>query len=135
VTNAAERIPSTESNPLVRRIERVGGRAPKADPKELSTSPTHWRASAAATALAILSLMLADCGAASTPTANGTTAAPAGDFNIVAYQGDAVLGGKQVAFSKVFDQGKPVVLNFWAGLSAVPRGGARVPEGLPGHAG
>ncbi len=79
-------------------------------------SPTHWRASAAATALAILSLLLAACGEASTPTANGTTAAPAGDFNIVAYQGDAVLGGKQVAFTKVFDQGKPVVLNFWAGL-------------------
>lgn len=78
-------------------------------------SPTHRRASAAATALAILSLLLAACGEASAPTSNGTTSAP-GDFNIVAYQGDAALGGKQVAFKKVFDQGKPVVLNFWAGL-------------------
>ncbi len=79
-------------------------------------SPTHWRASAAAPALAILSLLLAACGEASAPAPNGTTSAPAGDFNIVAYQGDAVLGGQQVAFKKVFDQGKPVVLNFWAGL-------------------
>ncbi len=79
-------------------------------------SPTRWRASAAATALAILSLLLAACGGASAPSSSGGPAAPAGDFNIVAYQGDAVLGGKQVAFKKVFDQGKPVVLNFWAGL-------------------
>jgi len=39
----------------------------------------------------------------------------AGDFSLVAYQGEAELGGKQSKFSKVFEQGKPVVLNFWAG--------------------
>ena len=39
----------------------------------------------------------------------------AGDFSLVAYQGDAELGGKQSKFSKVFEQGKPVILNFWAG--------------------
>ncbi len=38
-----------------------------------------------------------------------------GDFSIVAYQGEAELGGRQTKFSKVFEQGKPVVLNFWAG--------------------
>jgi len=38
-----------------------------------------------------------------------------GDFRIVAYQGQAVLGGKETTFDRVFDQGKPVVLNFWAG--------------------
>ncbi len=37
------------------------------------------------------------------------------DFSLVAYQGEAELGGKQSKFSKVFEQGKPVVLNFWAG--------------------
>lgn len=38
------------------------------------------------------------------------------DFNISAYQGEEFLGGKEVRFSEVVAQGKPVVLNFWAGL-------------------
>jgi len=37
------------------------------------------------------------------------------DFKIVAYQGEAILGGHESNFSKVFEQGKPVILNFWAG--------------------
>lgn len=43
---------------------------------------------------------------------------PAGerpDFKLVAYQGDDVLGGHETTFSTVFNQGKPVVLNFFAG--------------------
>ncbi len=46
---------------------------------------------------------------------NGAQGGAPGDFRIVAYQGEAVLGGKESKFSKVFEQGKPVVLNFWAG--------------------
>ncbi len=38
------------------------------------------------------------------------------DFALVAYQGEAVLGGKELAFSGILRQGKPVALNFWAGL-------------------
>jgi thiol-disulfide isomerase/thioredoxin len=38
-----------------------------------------------------------------------------GDFRIVTYQGEDVLGGKETSFHQVFQQGKPVVLNFWAG--------------------
>lgn len=38
-----------------------------------------------------------------------------GDFKLVAYQGEAILGGHEPTFSNVFRQGKPVVLNFWAG--------------------
>ena len=38
------------------------------------------------------------------------------DFEFVVYQGEDVLGGSELSFSEVFDQGKPVVLNFWAGL-------------------
>lgn len=38
------------------------------------------------------------------------------DFPITAYQGEEVLGGKEVRFSELFSQGKPVILNFWAGL-------------------
>jgi thiol-disulfide isomerase/thioredoxin len=37
------------------------------------------------------------------------------DFELVAYQGEEVFGGKSGRFSEVFKQGKPVVLNFWGG--------------------
>jgi len=52
--------------------------------------------------------------ACSTPSSQGSGGVP--DFTITAYQGEDVLGGQTVKFSKVFDNGKPVVLNFWAGL-------------------
>ena len=38
------------------------------------------------------------------------------DFELTVYQGAAALGGETVQFSDVLAQGKPVVLNFWAGL-------------------
>ncbi|GMR09868.1 MAG: hypothetical protein BMS9Abin28_0688 [Anaerolineae bacterium] len=38
------------------------------------------------------------------------------DFELVVYQGQEVLGGDIVRFQELLDQGKPVVLNFWAGL-------------------
>jgi thiol-disulfide isomerase/thioredoxin len=38
------------------------------------------------------------------------------DFQIAVYQGQDVLGGEEVDFSGVVGNGKPVVLNFWAGL-------------------
>lgn len=37
------------------------------------------------------------------------------DFELVAYQGEKLLGGERSQFSRVFRQGQPVVLNFWAG--------------------
>ena len=37
------------------------------------------------------------------------------DFEFSVYQGQELLGGAQVNFSQVLDDGKPVVLNFWAG--------------------
>ena len=40
----------------------------------------------------------------------------ASDFEFAVYQGEDVLGGSELSFSEVLDQGKPVVLNFWAGL-------------------
>jgi thiol-disulfide isomerase/thioredoxin len=38
------------------------------------------------------------------------------DFQITAYQGEEVLGGQEVLFGDLLDEGKPVVLNLWAGL-------------------
>lgn len=40
----------------------------------------------------------------------------AGGFQIVAYQGEDILGGDRVDFNSLLGTGTPVVLNFWAGL-------------------
>ncbi len=74
-------------------------------------------------------LLLAACGRSTVPR---TTASDAGeqthhptpaatpatvpDFKMAAYQGAAVLGGRETTFGRVFEHGKPIVLNFWAGL-------------------
>ena len=56
----------------------------------------------------------ADGGQAEQP-ASAAGALPA-DFRITVYQGEDSLGGQEVNLSEVLAQGKPVVLNFWAGL-------------------
>ena len=38
------------------------------------------------------------------------------DFKITVYQGEEVLGGKEIKLADLLAKGKPVVLNFWAGL-------------------
>jgi thiol-disulfide isomerase/thioredoxin len=38
------------------------------------------------------------------------------DFELELYQGESVVGGETVQFSDLLGEGKPVVLNFWAGL-------------------
>lgn len=65
--------------------------------------------------LASCTILMAACGAPASPTSPATKASGPGDFSLVAYQGEDVFGGKQSHFARVFDQGKPVVLNFWAG--------------------
>ncbi|MBI4493403.1 MAG: TlpA family protein disulfide reductase [Chloroflexi bacterium] len=62
-------------------------------------------------ALAVLSVLLAAC-ASPAPRAPATDVK---DFSLVAYQGARELGGQESTFARVFEQGKPVVLNFWAG--------------------
>lgn len=37
-------------------------------------------------------------------------------FAITAYQGQATLGGSEIDFSSLLGRGRPVILNFWAGL-------------------
>jgi thiol-disulfide isomerase/thioredoxin len=59
-------------------------------------------------------VILTACG--SLPPAGTKATGQSGDFAIVVYQGAEVFGGKQSRFARVFDQGMPVVLNFWAGL-------------------
>ncbi len=45
-----------------------------------------------------------------------TSLPPAPNFPITLYQGEEVLGGKQITLAHLWGTGKPVVLNFWAGL-------------------
>ena len=44
---------------------------------------------------------------------NGAGTASAFSFSV--YQGEEVLGGSDVKFADLLDEGKPIVLNFWAG--------------------
>lgn len=85
----------------------------------------HRQISRRSTVTGALALLLTACGgAASDPTIAGPSAAASSatdppvsvpDFKIVAYQGDALLGGHETTFSAVFNQRKPVVLNFFGG--------------------
>jgi thiol-disulfide isomerase/thioredoxin len=65
---------------------------------------------------------LAACGAAiqSSPDSTSPDATTnnqqVADFAIEVYQGQSLLGGERIEFSELLDQGKPVVLNLWAGL-------------------
>ena len=78
--------------------------------------PVHGRFRLAAISLLALAgvVVFAACGAGNDNA--GTTGLEVPDLSISAYQGDDVLGGTEVTLSEVLDQGKPVVLNFWAAL-------------------
>ncbi len=76
---------------------------------------------------AVVAVVLAACGSAvqqppdSVPASATTGPVSADtlipfDFQISVYQGEEVLGGQDVQFSDLLGQGKPVVLNLWAGL-------------------
>ena len=50
------------------------------------------------------------------PGASSNQPISAPDFRLTLYQGAEVLGAEELEFSSIFRAGKPVVLNFWAGL-------------------
>lgn len=50
------------------------------------------------------------------PAASTDTLRPAPDLDIILYQGEFALGGDRIRLSRLWGQGRPVVLNFWAGL-------------------
>ena len=53
-------------------------------------------------------------GQAAASSAGGLPAAP--DLEIVMYQGEAAVGGSKIRLSQFWGKGKPVVLNYFAGL-------------------
>ena len=80
------------------------------------------------TLLTVAALFLVACGSvtnsgrsssfspAPQPQPNKETLGIFTDFQISVYRGEEVLGGNEILFSEVLGKGKPVVLNFWAGL-------------------
>lgn len=95
-------------------------RAPQGWPAGRPTKAASWLARTI-----FLGTVGLACTASTPPAAQPTGLLPppgagpvgaAGDFPITVYQGQDVLGGSQVSFSHVTGLGKPVVLNFWAGL-------------------
>jgi thiol-disulfide isomerase/thioredoxin len=50
------------------------------------------------------------------PVAASTDSQAAPDFQITLYHGEEIVGGQEVSFSGLLGQGKPIVLNLWAGL-------------------
>ena len=86
-----------------RRAKRAARRGPNSI---LAKSWLQWGGLAIVAVIAIAAILLVQLNV-------GTGAS---DFRLVAYQGQDVLGGDETDFSEVFRHGKPVVLNFWAGL-------------------
>ena len=80
---------------------------------------------------ALVLLLAAACNRGGDESDAGGAAAAAdlprvGDFEIVAYQTGGELSGERMLLSEVLAAGKPVVLNFWAGLCPPCR--AEMPE-------
>ncbi|MEE8158553.1 MAG: TlpA disulfide reductase family protein [Dehalococcoidia bacterium] len=62
-------------------------------------------------------LLLAACGGGDgVNDSNQPSGDLAQDFSIVVYQGEDVLGASNLSLNQMLALGKPVVLNFWAGL-------------------
>lgn len=65
-----------------------------------------------------LLLLAPACSARGGAERNAGSEPPSAPLALVAYQGQDVLGGSEVEFPELLMRGKPVVLNFWAGLCA-----------------
>jgi thiol-disulfide isomerase/thioredoxin len=91
----------------------------------IETRPGRSRVLWLTGAAIVATLILAACAGAAAdggpdssqadPSASAASTLPA-DFQITVYQGEDSVGGQEVNLSEVLARGRPVVLNFWAGL-------------------
>lgn len=75
-----------------------------------------WAAWGTALVVAVVSVGVAITQGGGSGAGGGDSASGVADFRIVAYQGQDVLGGEEVNFASLVGRGRPVILNFWAGL-------------------
>jgi len=96
------------------REERAGSRLPAKAGRRQAAVRRHrllWVTGAGAAVVILAAIIVLG---ARQPAAPSTSSSPT-DFDVVAYQGEEVWGGHQTNFSHVLREGKPVVLNFFAG--------------------
>jgi thiol-disulfide isomerase/thioredoxin len=80
------------------------------------------RKAALASAFLLVALIATTCGGSAEPAAGAALVTDGinlgvPDLTISIYQGDAALGGDEVTLTAILEHtGKPLVLNFWAGL-------------------
>lgn len=82
----------------------------------ISKSWVKWGGAAAALIAVLIVIAISQLGEASPANTSADNRITAPDFLLTAYQGADALGSEELRFSDIFSQGKPVVLNFWAGL-------------------
>lgn len=77
-----------------------------------------WGGAAAAliAVLVVIAISQSRSGGAGSGNISTDRRIAAPDFSLMLYQGGDVLGSEELKFSDIFSRGKPVVLNFWAGL-------------------
>ena len=95
-------------NSLLRRETHTDG------PRAAKRQRLYWVLAVAAAAIA-----LAACSGSNSPpasTSGDANSSTEGSFPISLYQGEETLGEAEFDFSVLLTRGKPVVLNFWAGL-------------------
>lgn len=90
-------------------------RRAKRERRERRRRTRWWQAGGAAAAVVVAAgvayLLLGHAPSSGPQTSSGGPP----DFSMVAYQGQDVLGGHRIDFAHLVGQGRPVVLNFWAG--------------------
>jgi thiol-disulfide isomerase/thioredoxin len=85
------------------------------DIRKQQRSGRQWTWWAGGVLIAVLTLAACSSVVQSANLESSDTQLPA-DFEIVVYQGHDELGGDRVLFSQLLQDGRPVVLNMWAGL-------------------
>ena len=85
-------------------------------PQLWAVPPLAWAARLMAVSLLVVTGCQSGASPSVAPSPSRATPSSEYSFEIVAYQGQEQLGGERLDFAALLTRGKPVVLNFWAGL-------------------